>query len=351
MARHPSPPRLAAAMAKSNNLDSSFRPLTVADRRVEHTVNVYENRLLKMFVSRVGERLRRLRAVTLDLKKHAIADEAAELYQELRSATNSAPFLDEVKRPTHGPSQVSMVLLKRPDYREMLSGYQTYQRHMTVVVDDPILDAPLSDVPSLYELWGTMKVAESLVLAAEQVGFRIEENELVRRRGGDLRLVMRGASVRLSHPQTGVKVRFREQPTYSTGGLGLHSITFSQIPDIALEITRPGLPVEVQVFDPKYKLRQPASSTDSEIDGNEEVFPGGPKKTDIDKMHAYRDAIRRDDGSHAVSYAAILYPGEDRSFAAGIGAIQCRPSRSIELEQTLVSAFSDLLASTHLQSA
>lgn len=334
-ARRPSAPRLAAALAKPNNLDADRRPLAVADRRAEHTFDVYENRLLKLFLSRLDARLRRLLNVASDLKKASIADDAADLLRDVRATSRAARFLEDVARPSHGPTQVSMVLLKRPDYREMLLAYQRYQRHMTVLIDDLLLDAPLSDVPSLYELWGTMKTAEALVAVADELGFKIDANELVRRRGGDLRLVTRGASVRLTHPQSGVRVRFREQPAY-TSGVGLHSITFQQIPDIALEVTRPGLPAEVVVFDPKYKL-QPPPASESDEDEEVEVFPGGPKKVDIDKMHAYRDAIRRADGSRAVKYAAILYPGAERSFTSGLEAIQCRPSRSSELESKLRS--------------
>jgi hypothetical protein len=336
MARRPSPARLAAALAKPDNLDAPGRPLAVADRRVEHTVDVYENRLLKLFLTRLGERLRRLHSVAADLKKQAIADEARALSGRLHRAAQSATFLSEVTPPIHGPSQVSMVLLKRPEYREMLSAYRRYQRHMTVVLDDPLLDAPLADVPGLYELWGTMKVAESLAAVAEDLGFRVDENELVRRRGGDLRLVTRGASVRLTHPTTRVSVRLREQPTYGKRYLALHSITFQQIPDISLEITRPGSPTQVHVFDPKYKL-QPPPASDADQAGDVEAFPGGPKKVDIDKMHAYRDAIRRPDGSRAVAYAAILYPGEARSFTGGLEAIQCRPAHSERLEAKLRS--------------
>jgi predicted component of viral defense system (DUF524 family) len=325
-------------LAKPDNLDSGLLPLRVADRRVEHTFDVYENRLLKLFLARLGHRLRRLRAVASDLRNERIAGEAASLGCELRRAERSATFLAGVTRPSHGPSQVSMVLLKRPDYRAMLLAYQRYRRHTTVVVEDQILEAPLSDVPSLYELWGTMKVAQALVEVADELGFRVDTNELVRRRGGDLRLVSRGAVIHLTHPRTGVEVRLRDQPSYGGDSSDLHSITFQQIPDVTIEVTRPDGVVDVYLFDPKYKLRPASSSqTDYEDTGDQEAFPGGPKKVDIDKMHAYRDAIRRADGSRAVAYAAILYPGESRTFAAGLEAIQSQPIPAGELESELRS--------------
>ena len=47
-----------------------------------------------------------------------------------------------------------------------------------------------------------------------------------------------------------------------------------------------------------------------------------PKKTDIDKMHAYRDAIIGEDGMRAVDYAAILYPGPSQHFGGNIAALR-----------------------------
>ena len=282
--------------------------------------------------------------VARSLSNETVELEAAVLADELHRAERRAPFLAEVTQSSHGPSQVSMVLLKRADYRAMLSAYQRYQRHMTVVVDDPVIDAPLADVPGLYELWGTLKVAEALTEVAAELGFRVDRNELVRRRRGDLRLVSRGSIVQLVHPERGTKVRLRDQPRYSTGNRGLHSISFQQIPDVSIEITRPNGDVDVFLFDPKYKLEPVAVSPIEDAEGEAgEALMGGPKKVDIDKMHAYRDAIRRSDGSCAVAYAAIMYPGEERLFVDGLEALQCRPNRADHLEASLHARLSSWL--------
>jgi PD-(D/E)XK nuclease superfamily len=42
------------------------------------------------------------------------------------------------------------------------------------------------------------------------------------------------------------------------------------------------------------------------------------KKVDIDKMHAYRDAIRDQSGTRVVRYAATLYPGPELHYAEGL---------------------------------
>jgi len=52
---------------------------------------------------------------------------------------------------------------------------------------------------------------------------------------------------------------------------------------------------------------------------------GEPRKLDLDKMHAYRDAIRGEGDQRVVQYAAILYPGRTRRFSAGMEAIGIRP--------------------------
>ena len=49
---------------------------------------------------------------------------------------------------------------------------------------------------------------------------------------------------------------------------------------------------------------------------------GRQKKADIDTMHAYRDAIRDEQGRRVVEYAAILYPGDEVRFDVGLEALK-----------------------------
>ena len=69
---------------------------------------------------------------------------------------------------------------------------------------------------------------------------------------------------------------------------------------------------------------------------NEGLAPDGkPKKADIDTMHAYRDAIRDEQGRHVVRYAAILYPGPEVRFDEGLEALQSVPGMEQGLEARL----------------
>jgi hypothetical protein len=328
LARRPSPSRLPAAFARPLNLTEAGIPLSVVDQRFERTVDVYENQILKLFVTAVTNRLRRIQQ-TAALRNDQLKEQADELQSVLRRAVAGAQFLAEVSTPRKVPQQLTMVLLKRPEYRAMLAAYQRYLRHVIVVLDDSVMRAPLSDVPSLYELWGTTKVAEAFVEVGAELGYEVMVNHLVRRRSDELRLVMRGASVRLEHPVTGAIAEFSEQPSYGALRRGLRSISFLQQPDIGLEVRRPGAEPELYVFDPKYKLQPATEPTDNQS------FRGGPVKEDIDKMHAYRDAIRAESGSRVVRYAAILYPAATRTFTPGLEAIECRPAKEEALDRRL----------------
>jgi hypothetical protein len=135
--------------------------------------------------------------------------------------------------------------------------------------------------------------------------------------------------VRLRHPASGVVVQIIPERAYRKqgGAAGLWSMTYEQRPDVAVEILAPDAAPSVYLFDPKYKLDgEPLESANVE---------GKPKKVDIDKMHAYRDAIRDAEGQRAVRYAAILYPGPERRFPHGVEALTADPGNAEQLRDHL----------------
>lgn len=102
------------------------------------------------------------------------------------------------------------------------------------------------------------------------------------------------------------------QRSFNAAGRSLHSLSFEQRPDIVVEVTREGMPDQLLILDPKYKIE----------DRNGGL---GPKKEDIDKMHAYRDAIVHRRHGRVVSHAAILYPGPTQYFGGGVSALTADP--------------------------
>ena len=116
----------ALAIAAAGNFSEDRALRRLIDQRVEHTSDVYENRLLKIFVEEVTSRLRRLLAEVVD--REAELTQLTELKNELSSAERAATFLPEVSTPRDLPIVLTMVLLNRPEYRAVLDGFVEFRR-------------------------------------------------------------------------------------------------------------------------------------------------------------------------------------------------------------------------------
>lgn len=305
-ARRLEPAGLRQCLLRAGNLDDKLTPLQVLDPRVEQTFDVYENRLVKAFVHQVGMRLRWASQFCRN------NPELTQLRSVLRSAETQAPFLKEVKLLEALSPRLTMVLLKRPQYRAALEGYLEFQRTLRIRLEEPQLDAPLANLPFLYELWGSLQVHAAVLAVGAEMGFEVTQNRLVHRDGVSAFVRVVAANVAsLELQRQGVRLSLIPQRSYRPNSFPLYSASFEQVPDLALEISSPDKPVRVLVFDPKYKL-----------DGER------PVKADIDKMHAYRDAIRDPENRRVVGTAAILYPGDDVRYAGDdVMAIQAYPGK------------------------
>jgi len=299
----------------------------VLDTRVEHTFDVYENRMLRAFAFQVEQRLRALlRAVSAKDAGSPLADELKSLSSRLLRARRLARFLKDVSLPRHLPTHTTMVLLNRPSYKAAFQGYIEFHRDAAIRLDEPRLDAPLENVPYLYQVWGTIIVIQTLLEVGAQLGYRAATHRLVQRDMGGLclRVLPDGRpAVVMVHPECRTVVKLIPERTYRTTG-GLQSISFSQRPDIAIEVVSVTQGTAVYIFDPKYKLQ--SEHMQASPDGADvAVSPGMPKKVDIDKMHSYRDSIRDSNLQRAVRYAAILYPGAEVRYADDIEALHAYP--------------------------
>ena len=314
------PARLAQAVAVGRDVDKTGLPRRLPEVRVEHTPDVYENRLVRSFHDQVSLRARRLRSRLERMGTQALADDLDDLIAALRAGRRLAYFLDEVSASRVMPTKLTMVLLRRPAYRAALEGMLEFRRTVTVSLEDPALDAPLENLPSLYETWGTLQVIKAFVDVAGELGLEVEER-IFRRDVSGLFLHVLGsgrAALIARSPQSGLSAKLFPQRGYHRRGRPLRSVSFEQRPDVSIEVDQIEGPPRVLIFDPKYKLDS------EELEG--EVTDGRPHKVDVDKMHAYRDAIRDQAGGHAVSFAAIIYPGAStEQYGAGLEAIAARP--------------------------
>ena len=342
-ARHPEPSRLHQALHPTNLMQGipageRIVPRTVIDRRVRHSADVYENRLVKLYWHQVASRLRRFR-------RHVpaggeVAARAAALEASLLQARAQASFLDEVTLPDVLPTKPTMVLLSVQPYRAALEGFLEFNRSYSVRLEDPALDAPFENIPYLYQQWGYLMVAHVLLHVGAELGFELEAQSLVRRDAAGLftNLTSGGVpTVTLIHRGTRRTARLYSERSYGATG-SLRSISFTQRPDVSVLLETPGERPQLLLFDAKYKLEGDASPPEPNADP---VTLGLPKKVDIDKMHAYRDALRDERGRHIVRHAAILYPGRTVAYTAGlaaIGAVPGSPEVAKELRATLLAA-------------
>lgn len=349
-ARRPHPARLAQAMSQGHNLDPEGTPLRVFDARAEHTTDVYENRLLQLFLHQVNLRLRRfLRG--LSAASDGYTGEALELKAALAGACRHTSFLDGVRLPVSPPGHLTMVLLNRPPYRGVLEGYLEFQRSVTLRLEEFALDAPLENLPRLYELWGTLEVLDALLEVGAECGYTTASQRILDRdrEGVYVRVLPDGQpALVLTHPQRGQEVRLIPQRRYGSSGK-FTSITFDQIPDLVLEVQSEGNPTRFYLFDPKYKLdseryavREEAGAENDGMKAEGARPFGRPQKIDMDRMHAYRDAIRDAEGRRVVEYAAILYPGPSERNTGGIEALSAVPGEHGTLPAELRTLLTDI---------
>lgn len=335
--RRPSASRLMQSLSRSGNLDDSGVPQHIIDTRVEHTADVYENRLLKTFTRQVERRLSSLKRALTD-KNIELGVKLTEMQEAIKKVRRSAVFLDDVRELELSPDRLTMVLLKRPPYRAALEGFIEFHRNASVRLDEALLDTPLDNLPSLYQFWGTLVVIQALLELGSELGYQIEHESLFHRDPGGLfvKILPDGKdAVRLKHPLTGTVVKLTPERSFVKSS-GFGSVSYEQRPDVVIEVIRAGGIREVYIYDPKYKLV-------SEEQGNGD---GKPQKTDIDKMHAYRDAIRDDSGKRVVKYAAILYPGQSVIFDNGLAALKAYPGEDDELLQGIKGRLKQVLNET-----
>ena len=313
-ARRPISVRLATALARPGNLLAADVPARVVDGRATVSFDTYENRLVREFAEQADRRLRTLERVAVRVPGFgAIHGQLlGGLKRRLRAARQSARFLDGVGMLRAAPDRLTQVLLRRPDYRAALDGYVRFRRSARVHLDHPAMDAPMQDVPTLYELWGTVMVLTELLDVAQATGWRVGAQTLVRPGIVDPLVTVLGGGALLVLVKGGMRATLHVQRSFTRHTQGLHSISFEQRPDLVLDVEGAPDGRVLHVFDPKYKL----SGTEAD---------GGPVKADVDKMHAYRDAIRDEDGNRVVRTAAILYPGRDVLFGDGVGALSALP--------------------------
>lgn len=321
-------------------------PIEITQTRTEATHDTAPNRFVRFA-------LERWRQVVSDIDL-ALRNEHANptLARARREVTQVLDRLDailsheifvEVGRLNYFPAD-NQVLHRRAGYRDVYQAYLEFELAAHLCWRDRERDfaAGQRDVAQLYEYWVFFQLAQ---LIAELTGVSLDLSSVLNVSASGLNIGLKAGrqtvvSGVLERGTRKLAVSFCFNRTFSPADSVDGSWTLSMRPDYSLKISDAGEdsirfePVQLH-FDAKYKL--------SKVEELFEADPSEPtpvgkaprsraKHSDLLKMHAYRDAIRRSAGAY------VVYPGNEadaqqiqqfvqyREVLPGLGAFVLRPS-------------------------
>ena len=318
-------------------------PIRLERRRTEVTVDTVPNRFVKYaleswraVVARIGELLDREGKSNLVSRGRA---EVRETLDDLDSLLAEELFR-EVGRLDQFPGS-NQVLQKREGYRDIYRAYIQFEvaAKLSWTGGDEVYRAGQRDVARLYEYWVFLQLA-TLISDICRVPFdfasliEVDAGGLnVQLRSGRRR-VLRGEVSRLGRS---MEVELWYNRTFSGPEA---SWTRTMRPDYSLRInpvaTEPaGFPPIWLHFDAKYRLDTiydafgQVDEVGNDLEPPNEMSTAQALRSDLLKMHAYRDAIRRSAGAY------VLYPGTEQELLQeyhellpGLGAFALKPTES-----------------------
>jgi hypothetical protein len=316
-------PRAAMTIGRLSSL-----PRTVLVGRTEETLDTTPNRFVR-FVLEGWRALSAKVAVSSEVLSGAARARGLSQARELLAVLDehlASPLFREVGRLSVFPGD-NQVLRGREGYRQVLSAWALVESAvgLELDLDDPVLVSRRS-VATLYEYWTFVRLATAV---ANACGSRLLAKEFFRPSTHGMSMVLRADAmtrIQLEADISGVPVR---ADLFFNKEFRGASWTRPMRPDASLLLRVPGADELWLHFDAKYRVDwlKPFDTGEAAEEEEVERSTGASKRTDLLKMHAYRDAIRHSAGSY------VLFPGseaQEYSFSAneflpGLGAFPLRP--------------------------
>ncbi len=323
----------------------SSLPAQILTLRTEATHDTAPNRFVRFA-------LERWRQVVSDIQEALGTSDQVVRARGIRETGQVLAWIDgilhdelfkELGELTHFPAD-NQVLHRREGYRDVFRAYLEFElaARLSWRRDDAAYKGAQRDVAQLYEYWAFLQLAK---IIAKLAGDSFDVSSVLELHEAGLTVglrtgkctVVQGVVERLGRS---MRVEFCFNRTFKPP----HGTwTMPMRPDYSL-IIEPS-PYEIARFEPvilhfdaKYRVNaiKELFGTDDEQALDEEESDQraerlGAKRSDLLKMHAYRDAIRRSAGAY------VLYPGDDvpannpsyqeyHELLPGLGAFVLRPS-------------------------
>lgn len=241
------------------------------------TYNTLENQFTRFILKSTAKNLKDFRdRYTRSTRKpeDAVLSSVDTMTAALNKLVNET-FLREVDE-YRATQSMSLVFEMAPGYRELYKYYLMMQRGLSVHGD--VFRMSMKDTAQLYEYWCFIKLVTLM-----KKNYRLTSSDVIKvdHTGVTISLVKgKKSEVKFVNPRTG------EQITLSYNPGEQNTQTVSQRPDNVLTLDKKGTDVQYKyVFDAKYRI---------ENNPSDPFYPDtkpGPKVSDINTMHRYRDAI------------------------------------------------------------
>jgi predicted component of viral defense system (DUF524 family) len=346
--------------------NSPFPRLTTVPRVIEYerseaTFDTTPNRFVKFVLARWQGLLLDLQAVmehrSTSASQRRGLREVAQIITEIETVAGE-PLFVQIGDLAFFPSS-DQVLQKRAGYRDLLRAYMEVEGavQLTWRGGSDVFAAGQRNVATLYEYW----VFIQLLKMMEGICQTVDHSRLLRptRDGMDLDL-RRGEQMAVKGRCYRLGRELELELTFNRIFSGQASWTLEMHPDYSLRINAADdhlvAPSWVH-FDAKYKIDRLQELTEPSTDGESPGDANQPKRDDLLKMHAYRDAIRKSVGAYVIFPSTAKAASDSAAFrryhemVPSIGAFPLRPSESGDADgQKLLAGFLDGLV-THFASS
>lgn len=289
-------------------------PERILHRRKEITFDVYENRMLKNFISILDQHLSKFELfinIKIELYTNKGNSETQEQqsmflltkYEEIKK--NCSTYRKEVREFIQMPifENVSNfegfkgstpVLEKELNYSKFYKLYLEYKKNYKQKFDFPGVGLGLEDTPKLYEYWCLLKIMD-----VSDIEYDL--SSMVDKRF-DIVDIPENKSL---NKNTHYKIFFQKNYQNKKTEDKLESYSGDKKPDIAVEIFDGKEIEEIVILDPKYRTKiGTGQNPEDNIDNDS-----------INKMHVYKDSIvSKKEGTQMrrlIKKAVIVHPIDD----------------------------------------